>query len=122
MTPHLDGLTLNAQTLGDVVRANRITCHRPIITCNPRVDKCNARVYTKTMTTTQTPETVKDARGVTYEVIYSKETSEAMRQGGCVWTHFCGLRRPKGARTFIMWANRDENGEIVRRSNITGGF
>ena len=73
------------------------------------------------MNTTET-QTVKDGRGITYEVIYSRETSEPMRQGGCVWSHFIGLRRPKGSKQFVMWANLDENGQIVRRSRITEGF
>jgi len=50
--PHLHGIPLDAEALGDVVRADRIAFHDPIIKCNARVDKCNGRSYSRDMTTT----------------------------------------------------------------------
>lgn len=55
MTPHFHGVSLDAKSLGDVIRANWIACHGAIIKCNGRVDKCNGRGYSVVMTSTTNP-------------------------------------------------------------------
>jgi hypothetical protein len=58
VAPHLHGVALDAEALGDVVGADRIASlrgHVPIMPCNARVDKCNGRRYNRTMTNDVAP-------------------------------------------------------------------
>lgn len=49
VSPHLDGVSADAEALGDVVGADRVTVHADSMDCNVRVDKCNDRSYSQAM-------------------------------------------------------------------------
>lgn len=52
MTPHLDGGSLDAEAVSDVLGAHGVA-HGSTMTCNPRVDKCRPRDYNGDMTNTE---------------------------------------------------------------------
>lgn len=55
VSPHGDGVSLDAEALGDVVGADRVAVsHRGIMACNARLDKRNVRSYSTDMTTRRT--------------------------------------------------------------------
>ena len=58
-----------------------------------------------------TPETIKGRDGIIYEVTYAKECNVNK-----TWTHYFGLKRPKGSKNYIVWAKLDENGKITHQS------
>lgn len=67
--------------------------------------------------TTPTPERVKDRQGITYEVTYAKECKVNK-----TWTHYLGLKRPKGRCAYILWVRLNEAGKIVGMSNTVKAF
>lgn len=68
-----------------------------------------------------TPETVttidqNTRREITWNVDFVQEQEGTVESAENGWTHFLGVSRPKGRRSYVMFVRMNADGQVLRHS------